>query len=478
MKKIGIFAVLFCLIFTLLSMPYYVSATIENTTATNENQIDNPAPVINSCNGIDATAPLLGVGKLVDNAESVFLYEANSKTLMYAWNADVQMYPASFVKILTAIIAIENGNLEDVVTVTESAISSIPYDAASAELVAEERMTLKDLLYCLLLDSANDAAAVIAEHISGDQAAFVLKMNQYVQDIGCINSVFTNAHGLHDDEQYTTARDVGRILEAALKNEVFYSIFTATKYTVPQTNKSEARELITGNAIMDESSKLYYDPRVVGGRTGVTANGKRCFAALAENETMQVISIVMGSESEYQEDGYSAVRIGGYQETSTLLDAGFNGYKSAQILYANQALLQCQVTEGNSDVIIGPAISVSTVIPENVTMDDLTFQYANGGFNAPIQKGDSLTTVQVWYGNMCLAQAELVALNNVENINDLHNYGPPAEKKDFSILWIILLIILAVCVVTFLILRFRTKIIASIRINRSKRYRRSRRRSR
>lgn len=474
MKKTGVIFLILLYFITLCSSPFCVNASqIGNVESSGTEQ------TADACHGMDAPKALLGAGQLVDNAQATFMYEANSDTVMHAWNADALMEPASLVKIMTALIAVEKGDLNDTITVTQSAIESVPYDAVSCDLIAGETVLLEHLLYCLLLDSANDAAAVIAEHISGSQSEFVQMMNEYAHDLGCTCTQFRNVHGLHDDAQHITARDAARILNAALKNEVFYKIFTAEEYTVPSTNKSEDRELVTGNFMMDESSRLYYDSRVIGGRTGVTEDGMRCLASVAENDTMRLICVVMGAESVYQEDGYTAVSVGGYKETTALLDAGFNGYRSVQILFANQALKQSSVIDGDSDVVLGPQISISTVLPADTTISDLSFRYAENNLYAPITAGDRLSSVQVWYGGLCVAEADLYAMNSVEHINTLQT-NDQAQHSDS--LWsgtlITILIILGGVLALFVILRFGNKIRIMLLLKRSKRYRRSRRRSR
>lgn len=436
-------------------------------------------PANNSCHGLDATGTLLGSQKLIDNAKAAFLYEATSETVMYGMNADEKMYPASLVKIMTALIAVQQGELSQTVIVTENAISALPVDAVSVDLVAGEQITLEDLLYCLLVGSANDAAVVIAEHISGSQNGFVQLMNQVAQEIGCTGTQFTNAHGLHNDDQYTTARDAVRILDAAMKNDAFRSVFTTVKHTVPATNKSAERSLGTNNSLMDTSSKLYYDSRVIGGRTGVTGDGRRCIATAAEANGMLLLSVVMGSETEYQEDGYSAIRVGGYHETTALLDAGFDGNKSAQILFPNQALTQLYVENGENDVVLGPKLSVSAVLPESVTSADLSLRYADVELRAPITAGEKVSSVQVWHGNMCVAEADLYAMNSV-GLADSVKVVEAVEKNNgfwLTLLWIVLITVGGAAVI-LLFVRSAGRIRLFLTKMRSKRYRRSRRRSR
>ncbi len=469
MKKTGILFLILCFLICFVCTPAFASSQ-----STGETTVSS-----SSCHGVDAPGALLGIQKIVDNAKAVMLYEASSDTLLHAWNADERMYPASFVKIMTAWIAAESGRHEETVTVSEAAVSSLPQSAVSADLVAGEQLTLQQLIYCLLVGSANDAAAVIAEHISGNQSAFVQLMNSKAQEIGCTGTQFANAHGLHDDAQYTTARDAARILSAAMKNDLFRTVFTTVSHTVPATNMTGERALVSGNSMLDSTSKLYYDARVIGGRTGVTEDGRRCLASVAENNGMQLICIVMGSETVYQDDGYSAISVGGYHETTELLNAGLDGYKAVQILFANQSLRQVAVADGDSDVIMGPQISVSAVLPEAVTMTDLSMRYSDEPVQAPVAFGQRISSVEIWYGNMCVAQAELFALNSVGQKNsivtplEVHNDGGVWK----TVAWISVAIILILALI-FLLPRFLKKVrLLTVRY-RSKHYRRSRRRSR
>lgn len=479
MKKIGIF----CLIFIFLLSVFHVSVFAQSVTDSNPESSDAATEVTeqaksNAFFGIDSETTLLGNKRLVENIKTAIVYEVNSDTLMYSWNADDQMFPASFVKIITALVAIEKGNLEDVVTVSESAVASVPQGAVSADLIPGEEITLEDLLYCLLMGSANDAAVVIAEHIAGSEAAFVEMLNSYAAELGCKNSYFMNPHGLHNQQQYTTARDSARILAAAVKNENFYKIFTAYKHTIEETNKSPLRNLVTGNQMMDAASKLYYDGRVVGGRTGVTEDGRRCLATVAENNGMQLVTVVMGAESVYQEDGYSAISIGGYLETTALLDAGLSGYKTAQILYKGQALRQFDVENGSSNLVVGTDTSVTTVLPENVSINNLSFQYGDIHYTAPIEKGQKVSELEVWHQNMCVAKVDLFAMNTVSVRYADADESAADQEKTIPTAVIVLLVLLAVGATGYFGVRIYGRIRLMAANRRSRQYRRSRRRSR
>ena len=377
---------------------------------------DDDLSVSNGFHGIDSTKAYLGQGQLIENVKSAFLFEVNSQSLLYSWNSDLLQYPASLVKIMTGLLVLENAELSDVVTVKQSALDTLSSDAISVDLVAGEQITVENLLYCLIVKSANDAAAVLAEHISGSQEAFVEKMNSRAVELGCTGTTYINPHGLHHEKQVTTARDTCRILMEALKHPFFNTLFGTAHYTVPATNMSEERILQTNNYLMCTTDvAIYLDTRVTGGRTGVTAEGYRCIASTAQSGNMNVICIVMGCASTFLEDGYRVDVFGGFPETTKLLDLAFNGNAMRQIVFKNQILFQNPVINGDSDVFVMTQDDIFAVIPEDYTLKDLSFQYSEQTqtAQAPISKGQSLGTVQIMFGSSCIAQTELYAANDV-----------------------------------------------------------------
>lgn len=470
MKKIGLICLCICLLLTTVC---FVPVSAEESR--NES-------ITSGCRTLEASTPLLGTEQLFPNADSVIMYEVSSQTLMYAWNADAKQFPASLVKIMTALIAVEQGVLTDQVTVSAEALDSIPYNAMNVELQEGEVLSLEDLLYCMMVGSGNDAAAVIAEHISGSQEIFVKEMNRYAQELGCTGTNFTNAHGLHDDNQYMTARDAARILSAALENEQFQTIFGTVKYTVEATALSEERKLSSNNYLMNNSNNSgitsYYDSRVTGGRTGTTESGDRVVAAVAESGGLEMICVVMGASPNTSEG--TQKKNAGYKEISQLLDLGFDGYISTQILYKNQALRQYSVVNGSSDVVVGPAEAVSTVLPQGITQEELTYRYTDiSGFSAPIDKGQVVSALEVWYGNVCVAQVDLYAMNSV-SVEQVRTTEPAPERGTGmgKILLMIVGVVAAVLVLWAIVKAVIRRAKKAAAKKRSRRYRENRRRSR
>lgn len=407
--------------------------------------------VLNGCRGIDSQMPLLGNSEVTENAQSIVLFEANSDTLMYTWNPDQQMYPAGLVKILTALIAIENGTFTEIVTVKESVLDTVSQDARTSKLQIDEILTVEQLIHCVLVEGSNDAAAVLADHIAGSQTAFVQMMNAYAADLGCTNTVFTNVHGLHDEAQLTTARDIARILDVAIENEQFKTIFGTTHYKLEKTNKSIERTLESSNHMMHKGMyEIYFDSRITGGRTGVNNVGQRCIATTSNQGDLDMICVIMGSASDINDRGI-VEKIGGFYETKDLLDLAFSGYKIAEIIFEDQAVKQYSVRNGSADVVAAPAISIRSVVPQNATSETFTYRYIDveGAFTAPIKRGAHLSRVEIWHGNVCIGQADLYALNDVDV-----NYQQIIDKnkKGLPVWAIILIVVLALVIVGFAVL--------------------------
>ena len=466
MKNIRLFCLLLCLITVLqLGIPY-VSAT--------------DASVTGGSHSVDAAKPLMTNEKLLETAKAVFLFERNSDTLVYAYNADQIIDPAGMPKLMTALIAVEKGNLSDTVTVTKKAIESIGIGTVVAGLVKGEELTLEQLLYLMMVKSANDAAAVIAEHIAGSQQDFVDMMNDRAQEMGCTDTVFTNATGLPDEASGTTARDLCRILNIALDNELFRTLFTAKTYTVPATNKSEEREVTTSNLMALEKNKKYYDERVTGGKTGATKDG-RCLTFTAEGSGMELIGIVMGAVPTYEVENIIIKTYGSFEESKVLLDHALSQFEYRQIFYPEQAVSQHPVVDGATDVILSPDRKMSAVLPVDLDPAQLSWVYGSVSSNiqAPVKAGEVLSNLQVWYQDTCVAQTDLVAMYDVpvwQVQNNANNGSAPADNGDSStvmtVIWVVLGGLAGILVILAAVNAIRKAVIKSRRKRRRREQRR------
>lgn len=440
--------------------------------------------VTNGCHSVDAQMQLSDEEKLVETSKAVIVYELNSDTMVYTWNPDQKVYPSSMVKLMTALVALDKGQMSDKVVVTKRALSYVEVGSVSAGLVAGEELTLGDLLYCMMAASANDAATVIAEHIAGNQDAFVKLMNEKAQQLGCLGTQYSNVHGLHDENSYTTARDICRILDVALENEDFRKLFQAESYVVPETNKSEPREIHSSNYMLSNHTvKKYYDERVTGGKTGATDQAGRCLAATAEGKGMELLTIVMGAEATYEADGLSLSTFGSFEETKVLLDYTLANFECRQIFFPGQAVTQYPVENGANSVVVQPENTSAAVLPIGLETEKLNWLYSDGMgvLTAPVTAGQPISSVQVWYGSKCLVQTNLVAAHDVAVWSAPKEYTDADKNDDLSVWKAVLIVVgilFGIAALAVAVLAIRRGVFRMRRKARLRRRREGRRRSR
>ena len=374
--------------------------------------------IYQGCRGIESQIPLTNDRSVAVTAQGIVVFEKNTGTMVYSYNADAQLPPGTLSKILTALIVVENCDLDAPVTCSSRNISRLPAGTQHVDLKEGEVLPVRDLLYCLLLQSANDAAIALSEYVSGNQEAFVTLMNERARKLGCTGSVFANVHGLDNKAQHTTARDMAKIMVEVTSNATLMEILSTKGYTVEATNRSDERKLRTVNYLIDELNvNKYLDPRVIGGLPSyseATRAGLIC-EAKDEKKGMDLILILLGSQRRMMENGWQVEYYGNFDEMTELINYIFDNFKVKRILYDGQALSQFPVIHGENHVVGQPHVNVDTVLPKDVSMDNLivTPKVSGGGLTAPIEKDQKISTVEIWYRNSCLAEAELFAMSGV-----------------------------------------------------------------
>ncbi len=370
--------------------------------------------ILNGCRTVDSFVPLGGSDRRLASAQSAFAFERNTGTLVYAYNPDNKVAPGNLTKMVTALLAIEYCEPTDVVTVSSRNISRLPAGTQHVDLKESEQLTVDDLLHCLVMQSANDAAIALAEHIAGNQEAFVSLMNGRVRQMGCTNTYFIDVHGLNTSKSYTTARDMARIVIDATRNEEFRKLFVETAYTVPATNRSEERKFNSQNYLADSHVvQKFYDDRVTGGMQGAAPGVGASLVCTADYNNLDMVIVVMGCTRQLYENGWQVKVYGNFEEAQSLINFVYNNFKASRILYNGQALKQFSVSGGENNVVVEPHMDLDSVLPSDAHMDNLIMEYRDTGLTAPIQKGALVSTVEVWYRNSCLHEAELYAMEDV-----------------------------------------------------------------
>lgn len=244
------------------------------------------------------------------SSEAAIVMENSTNTVLYSKNADEILFPGSTVKIMTCLLALENAQLTDQVTMTATGVSGVTDGGASISSQVDEVFTIEQCLYAIMVASANDIALQIAEHVGGSVDNFIQMMNSRAQELGCTNTIFTNPTGLPDENQHTTAHDMALIMQAAISNDSFRTIAAATSYTIPATNKAAARNLTSKFTMTDTGSTGFYEG-CIGGKEGYTEASGSTLVCAAQREDMTLISVVLkGASGQTTPDAASVLNYG------------------------------------------------------------------------------------------------------------------------------------------------------------------------
>jgi D-alanyl-D-alanine carboxypeptidase len=265
------------------------------------------------------------------NAESAIVMEASTGLILYEKNINEEHYPASITKIMTVLLALENSSLGDIVTFSNNAVYDVEADSSRLWIGVGEQLTMEQCLYGILLESANDIAYAVAEHVSGNIDNFAKLMNERAKSIGCKNTNFVNPHGLPDDNHYTSAYDMALITREAMKNPTFRKIFGTRTYQIPPTNlQSETRYLVNHHKFIKRDTYLYDD--CIGGKTGFTSKSKYTLVSVAKRGDLELICVIM-------KDATSANQ---YTDTKKLFDFAFDNFSIYPIadVASSQALTE------------------------------------------------------------------------------------------------------------------------------------------
>lgn len=320
------------------------------------------------------------------SAGAAILIDTASERILYSKNENEKMYPASTTKILTAILTIENCNLEDIVTVPYEAIASIPSGYSIAALQAGEQLTVKQLLQLLLVHSANDAANVLAYHVSGSIEAFANLMNQKVSELGLQNTHFTNPSGAHNDNHYTTAFDLAIIMKYCMKNSTFRNLSGLKYCKIPATNKYEERVFNTTNELLTQNnSSNYYYKYAIAGKTGYTNQAKNCLVSVANKDNLELICVVLSAG--LYPNNLSAK----FVDTKALFDYGYNNYTIRKLREKDAIATQIEIDKATKETR-NLDLLISNDITALISQNDLETEFSpeikiNDNLSAPIAQG-------------------------------------------------------------------------------------------
>ena len=498
MKRISALLTIF-FILNLLAIPAYAQPDNANN-GTNSQEIEiivDPLESTEIENSLEAADELEEQLELI--AESAILIEQSTGKVLFEKNADKRLYPASTTKILTALLAIEYGNMKDTVTVGNEANLCQP-DGSKAGLDLHEQITLENLLYGLILSSGNDAAFTIGVYIgrkvTNDPSLpieealnkFAELMNEKAVKLGAKNSHFVNPHGYHHDDHYTTARDLAIITQEAMKHDFFRQVVNTTMFTIEDwngvdpkdPNKKEIRYWRNSNALIQPNDKFYYE-YATGVKTGYTSKAGHCLVTSATKDDLNLITVVLNSSKD-----------GKWTDSTTLMEYGFDNYKILEPIKEGQRIQTVGVHNHSSndpgwlDIITGAGFSdvfnkkdVNHIEQEIIWDSSLLYTDSDSEdentiyLEAPISQSQRVGTLILKLKGREIRQIPLIAARSVDRKETIIEKLLPPEsnsinkKSSPSWLWL---------VVTFIVLIFILRISALRRRRRRRKYIYTRRR--
>lgn len=332
--------------------------------------------------------PLLAAPSI--SGECACLYLPQNNSFIFEKNADRRHPMASTTKIMTALVVLENADLQEAVIVSEKAVG---VEGSSAYLRAGDRFTVEDLLYALMLASANDAATALAIHVAGSEEAFADLMNETATALSLTDTHFTNPHGLYHKEHYTTAADLAKISAAAMENEVFSRIVSTKSKVITSADGETVRTLQNHNKLL----RAYED--CVGIKTGFTKDSGRCLVSAAERDGLLLIAVTLDAPNDWQDH-------------TSLLDLGFSlyrGYSTAD----NAFSFEIPVVAGNAErVSVSPRSPLTIVLPKDASTPSLSVEI-NRFAVAPIRRGQVLGMAYYTLNGKIVAKIPLLAEESV-----------------------------------------------------------------
>lgn len=380
-------------------------------------------------------------------AKGAYLVNLDTDTVIFEKNSHERLYPASLTKVMTCLLLVEMvPDLDNTIITAKAAIlgSFASQDVSLAGILAGEELTARELLYCMLLQSGNEAAAIVADYL-GDQSInnFIDMMNRRAKELGAVNTNFKNPHGLHHEEHYSTAYDMFLIAKELLKHPEIIEIASTYSYQLRKTNVREPEWLVSTNKMMLKSSS-YYRSYIKGLKTGTTTPAGKCFIAYSEKNGYHYLSVLLGSAYK-DENGKVLADNYVFSETAKLLDWTFDSFSLKTILPTDQSCAQIdlKLSTQQDSLLLYPKEKLVSLIPKEIDPSSVQVKtYVNSYAEAPIKKGDVLGYVEVKLADEVVGITDLIADTDIERSDFL--YVMSLFSTVITSFWVKLLIVLAI----------------------------------
>lgn len=391
-------------------------------------------------------------------AESAILINAKTGEVLFEKNSTTKQYPASITKLMTALLVIENLKPSDVISFSEDAIYGIEPGSSHIGMRIGEQITVDQALHGLLLMSANEVANGLAEKVSGSIDNFAVAMTKKAESLGAKNTQFVNPHGLHDENHYTTAYDMALIMKALYNNPYFLEIMGDVTYEIPPTNKAdEQRYLAQQHKLMSpfRDSRLYRQD-VIGGKTGYTDLARHTLVTAARQGDIDLIVVILKGDKQ-----------GMYEDTSKLLDYGFNNYQTFTLLAQDEVITQLPIYSLKSGKLfefatcdIVASTNESVLINKNIkTRDIMTNLNIPEYLEMGVSAGDIIGSIEYLYNNKVLARSDL-KVSNLNYATSPYVTNQPSKPNltfPLSSFLILLSILVIICILLIILIKRKRK---------------------
>ncbi len=394
------------------------------------------------------------------DCKAAILMDADTGEVLYGLNEREQSYPASITKVMTALLvleAVDRGELtlDELVTASDTFGYDLETGGTTQNIQAGEQMSVLELLYCVLVPSANEACNILAERAAGTIPAFVERMNARAAELGMADTHFANAHGLHNANHYTSAYDIALMTQEALKNDTFRTIVSVRSHTVPATNLHGQRKLSSTNALINPlyGGKYTY-PKAIGVKTGSTSAAGKCLVSAAVNKGRTLICVVLGADEVKGEDG--SVDRRQFSVSKQILKWGFDSFERKVLVDAKQPVgeIAVELSADVTAVALKPQRDLELTLPKDLDPKDFqrdtTLYY--DAVEAPVEAGQILGELTVRNGQTTYGTIKLVAAASAERSEFLYHMKQLGDF--FSQTWVKAVLIALGVLIVFAILRF------------------------
>lgn len=356
------------------------------------------------------------------NSDVYYLISLDEDNVFFEKNADKKVPVAGFIKLISAAVAIEKwGNLDESVSITDENRSLVKYDygVRTAGYKTGEKVKKQELIDCLIVYSANDAASVVAYEISGSAENFVAEMQSFMTRIGCKNTVIKNIHGFDEEGQYTTARDISVFLKYAMSYPAFSGAFSAKNFVIRAYDDREEKTVTSNNKMMNASIADYYHKSVTGGKYTMTDEAGECVAVVSNMDGYSYLTVVMGGKL-MNIDSDSSKENTCFNDAQRMLNWVYENIRYRVVVSPEQSVEVIDVEAGkDTDKLrLIPEKETSALVPLNVSTASVSFEVVEGTvpgkITAPVEAGTVLGQAKVYYAGEEITTINLIASQSIE----------------------------------------------------------------